>query len=272
MFWTEFKNHKLSLILIIFLFFTSCSDDRKFTDDVVKTDSKEEDSNQNLSEKEQIIRQVESVLSIPATEDYDIQILYKHLDEDTLRDAIVLVNRKEFAFDKAKNTNTERFFGETGNTGLYNYVFLKMGGKDKLISTNPVGSNANFPLSVHFLELTSKAHTDFYVEYRVRNSLYRNYYTVRKNKLFLTFSCPEYDKIGEEEPLVYDIQHPTSSVRIAKDIALYKGQIVGYNPSEIEDVNAYTPKEIKSNGELFVYFVFNERTMKYVTPMPALGE
>lgn len=269
MFWTEFKNYKIPFILLGFLFFSSCNEESN-TSKSVEVEEKTDDSTKLESEKEQIIRQVEGALSIPATEKYDIQIQYEFINEDTLRDAVILVNRKEFAFEKAKNTNTERFFEETGNTGLYNYVFLKLGGKDRIISTNPVGSNANYPLEVKFIELTSKAHTDFYVEYRVRNSLHRNYYTLRRNDLFLTFSCPQFDKIGEEQPLVYDIKHPSSSVRIAKDIALYKGQIVDYSASEIKNTNFYTPKEITSNGELFVYFVFNEKTMKYVTPMPAM--
>lgn len=268
MFWTEFKHIKISYILISILFLASCNNEEKFSKSEERSDSTQE--TETLTKEEQIIRQVESLLSISATETYDIQIEYKHIDQDTLLDALILVNRKEFAFQKAKNTNTERFFEQTGNTGLYNYVFLLMGGEKKLISTNPVGSNANYPLKVEFLELTSKAHKDFYLEYRVRNSLHRNYYTVRNNRVYLTFSCPVFDRIGEDDPLVYDIQHQTSSVRIAKDIALYKGKIVDYNPKEIENTNEFDAKEITSNGELFVYFIFNDKTMKYVTPMPAM--
>ena len=266
MFWKEYKCFKFALLSSVFLFLTACSVEEK--EDVIHS-QQENEKKKSLTEEEQIIRQVESKLSISAVEDYDIQIKYKHIDEDTLRDALILVNRKEFAFQKAKNTNTERFFENTGHTGLYNYIFLKMGGSKELISTNPVGSNAEYPLKSEFLELTSKAHQDFFVEYRVRNSYYRNYYTFRKNNLYLTFSCPVFDSIGEPNPRVYDIQHETSPVRLAKDIALYEGEIVDYNPKEIENINNYEPKDIVRNGELYVFFIFNDKSMKYVTPMAA---
>lgn len=250
-------------------FIVSCADNEEKT--AVK--NKEEKSAENpLSEKEQIIRQVENSLSIDATEDYTIEIIPKHIDSDTIEDALILVNRKEFAFKKAKRTNTESFFESTGYSGQYNFVFVKLGARKKLLSTIPVGSNANYKLTHEFVELTSKAHKDFYVEYRVRNSLYRNYYTVRNNILHLTLSCPVFDEIGEENPRVYDIQHVESPVRLAKDIVLYEGKMVDYDPKNIENVNFYQPKEIVKNGPLYVYFIFDDKRMKYVTPMKAPTE
>src|SRR5690554_6012991 len=95
----------------------------------------------------------------------------------------------------------------------------------------------------------------------------RDYFTVRRNNIYKTFSCPVFDSVGVENPRVYDIQHRESSVRIAKDIALYHGEFEDYEPSEIEDVNNYTPKGIIGTDKLFVYFIFDDRTMKYKTPM-----
>jgi hypothetical protein len=263
MYWTEFKHINLVFLFLTLLILTACSE-QKSADKAIDNEKIQEES---LSEEEKIIRQVESKLDITAAEKYDIQIQYRLIDPDTLKDALILVNRKEFGYQKAKNTETERFFESTGSTGLYNFVFLKRGGSDKLISTNPLGSNANYPLTAEFLELTSKAHKDFFVEYRVRNSLYRNYYTLRNEDMFLTFSCPVFDSIGALKPRVYDIQHLTSDVRISKDIALYEGKIVDYDIEEIENINAYEPKEIVRSGALYVYFIFNDKTMKYVTPM-----
>ncbi|PWH86829.1 hypothetical protein [Brumimicrobium oceani] len=264
MFWTKFKLKNSIYLCSIFFIASACSGDDLTENNVVK---QVETAKETLSEEEKIIRQVENILDINAAENYDIQIQYKHIDPDTLKDALILVNRKEFGHQKAKNTNTERFFESTGHTGLYNFVFLKLGGSDKLITTAPVGSNADYPLTVEFLELTSKAHKDFIVEYRVRNSLHRNYYTVRKDKMFLTFSCPVFDSIGAPKPVAYDIVHTDSEVRIAKDIALYDGRIKDYNPDEIENINFYTPKEIIRDGGLYVFFIFDDKKMKYVTPM-----
>jgi hypothetical protein len=107
----------------------------------------------------------------------------------------------------------------------------------------------------------------FYVNYRIRNSLHRNYYSIRKNRMYLTFSCPIFDSIGEQDPRVFAIKHQESTVRISKDIAMYEGKIVGYNPSQIEDVNSYKPRQIIPTDQLYVYFIFDESSMKYKTPM-----
>src|SRR5690554_4636713 len=264
MFWKKFNFKNSTFLFSIVLISSACSNEQTGPEIVVEKESVEVET---LTGEEKIIRQVENILDINAAENYDIQIQYKYIDPDTLKDALILVNRKEFGHEKAKSTNTERFFESTGHTGLYNFVFLKLGGKDKLITTTPVGSNADYPLTVEFLELTSKAHKDFVVEYRVRNSLHRNYYTVRNDKMFLTFSCPVFDSIGAPKAVAYDIVHTDSEVRIAKDIALYEGRIKDYNPDEIKDVNYYTPKEIIRDGGLYVFFIFDEKKMKYVTPM-----
>lgn len=260
MFWIKSRLIPSLLCFTLLSLILGCSsEESKGDDEVVEKIA--------LSEEEQIIRQVENKLGISAAEEYDIQILYKHINPDTLQDALILVNRKAHAFQRAKNNNTERFFEKTGYTAPHNHVFVKLGGVNNIISTMPVGSNVKYPLKAEFIELTSKAHQDFYVDYRIRNSLQRNYYTVRNNNLFMTFSCPIFDSIGSNSPTVYDIKHPISSVRIAKDIALYHGKIVGYNPTEIEDVNYFEPKEIEGTNELYVYFIFDDKSMKYKTPM-----
>lgn len=269
MYWTDFKKtFTLALGLSITLFY-SCSNESKNTQDGVVENEKEVIV---ASKEERIARMVENELNIPATEKYDIEILYKYIDPDTLEDALILVNRRDHAFKHVKENGNERFFEKTGYTGLFNYIFVLLGDSKKLISTTPVGSNVNKTLKAEFLELTSKAFTDFYVDYRIQNSMQRNYYTVRRNEIFLTFSCPIFDSIGQPNPIVYDIQHKESTVRLTKDIALYHASFVDYNPEDIEDITAYEPKGIKSSDDLYVYFIFDDKKMKYVTPMAAPEE
>lgn len=266
MYWTEFK--KIATLALTVFLLSSCAENADKAEEQVNAEVKEEAKQETaITKEQQIARLVENELNIPATEEYDIQILYKNIDADTLEDALVLVNRKEAGFQNAKLNDREHFFANTGYTGLFNYVFVWLGNSKSLLKTTPVGSNVNYALRAEFLELTSKAHTDFYVEYRVKNSLYRNYYTVRGKEIFLTLSCPVFDEVGEPNPIVYDIQHRESSVRLSKDIALYRSQFLDYNPAEIEDVNAYEPKGIMSSDDLYVYFIFDDNKKKYVTPM-----
>jgi hypothetical protein len=222
---------------------------------------------EKLSFSEKIARQVESNLSINAAEEYDLRIIKEYIDNDTLEDALVLVNREAWSKEKLKKSVNKSFTQKTGNAGFYNNVFVKLGGTDELLKTPAIGSAPDFKLSSEFLTLTSLANKDFYVNYKIRNSMHRNYYTVRNKRLYLTFSCPVYDSIGEKDPRVYSIQHKESSVRISKDIAMYKGEIAGYDPEKIENPDTYIPEKILPTDELIFYFIFDDKSMKYKTPM-----
>ncbi len=248
-------------ICTLLLLMTNCSNEEMNRNNT-------SNSQESLGFEAKIRRQVENSLDIDATEDYTIDIHKAYINPDTLKDALIMVNRKKWAFKRAKKNNNEAFFNRMGHTGPFNYVFVQLGGEaSELLSTTPIGSSADYPLEHHFEKITSEAHTDFYVDYRVRNSMHRNYYTVRDNHIYLTFSCPVFDKIGEADPKAFFIDHAESSVRIAKDIALYEGIIKDYDTAAIKNSNNYKPKAILPTEKLYVFFIFDQKSMKYKTPM-----
>lgn len=263
MYWIESKLYAIVLTCAIFVFASTC-DNQKHTEN---NTTKKAEIQPELSFEEKIAREIENELNINAAEKYDLEIRHEYIDQDTLQDALILVNRKQWAHDKADKSDNKSFIEKTGFVGPNNYVFVKLGGKEELLKAPPVGSSADHQLESKFLTLTSLAHKDFYVSYRIRNSLHRSYYTVRKNRLYQTFSCPVFDSIGYENPRVFAVRHEESSVRISKDIALYKGKIAGYDPEKIQDPNSYVPQQIVPLDELILYFIFDEKTMKYKTPM-----
>lgn len=212
-------------------------------------------------------RHVSALLKIPPTEEFDFQVHYAFLDRDTLKDAVILVNRAAFAQEKAKKENNEDFFRYLGYSGPHNHVFVYQGQSGKILETVPVGSTVFHPLNIDFGYVSSPAHLDFWVDYRIRNGKYRNYYTVRGDKLYLTFNAPIFDEIGEPSPKAYYHKLVESPIRTALDIAVYHAEIKNYNPENIEDFNNFTPDEIVPKDELYVYFIFDEATKKYKTPM-----
>lgn len=260
MYWTVFKLLTPLVVPILLLTLFSCKNEEQ-------REQKKKEKKSTLSYRERIARQVEMELDINATEEYDLEIKKEYINPDTLQDALILVNRKQWAHKRAEQADNKEFIAQTGFVGPYNNVFVKLGGTDNLLKAPTVGSSADHKLDSKFLTLTSQAHKDFYVNYRIRNSMHRNYYSVRQDRLYLTFSCPVFDSIGEPNPRVFAIKHEESSVRIAKDIALYEGKIVGYDPSKIEDAFAYQPRQIVPLKDLYVYFIFDENSMKYKTPM-----
>ena len=217
-------------------------------------------------------RHVSALLKIPPTEDFDFQVHYAFLDRDTLLDAVVLVNRAAYAQEKAKKENNEDFFRYLGYSGPHNHVFVYQGQSGKVLETVPVGSTVFHPLKISFDYVSTPTHLDFWVDYRIRNGKYRNYYTVRGDKLYLTFNAPIFDEIGEPFPKAYYHKLVESPIRTAFDIAVYHAEIKGYNPEKIEDFNNFTPEEILPKDELYVYFIFDEATKKYKTPMRPSSE
>lgn len=258
------KKSKLNLSIVVLLLAFVLPGCKNGNED---SKSKEDKKKSRITFEERAKRAVEADLKINASEKYDIQIHKAHIDRDTLEDAVILVNRKQWAFERAEKNDNVNFSKKVGFTGPYNNVFVYIAEYDEFISTPNVGSSAEYPLDVHFEVITTPSQKDFYVEYRVRNSKHRNYYTVRNDRVYLTFNCPVFDKIGESEPEAYSIQHKESSVRLAKDIALYHAEIANYKPSEIQNVNNYSPDQIVPTDELYVFFIFDEKTMSYVTPM-----
>lgn len=258
------KKYKFLLSLSILLFsllLTACKNENN------KVEKSKKEKKSSLTFEERAKRAIEADLKINASEEYDLQIHKAYIDRDTLEDAVILVNRKQWAFERAEKNENLNFAKKIGFTGPYNNVFVYLGKYDKFISTPNVGSSAEYSLEVNFEVITTPSQKDFYVDYRIRNSLHRNYYTVRNDRVFLTLNCPVFDKIGDLKPVAYSIQHRESTVRLSKDIALYHGEIANYNPSKIENVNNYSPDQIISTDELYVFFIFDEKTMSYVTPM-----
>lgn len=214
-----------------------------------------------------IKRQVEVKLQIPATEKYGIEIHRSYLDRDTIQDAVILVNRREWARQRAMADNDTTFESLVGFTGPYNHVFTHIGGTNIIHQAPPVGSSADYPLTVFFETISNPAQKDFYVEYRVRTSINRNYYTIYNGKVQLIFSCPLYDFMDESNPTIYNIKHVESDVRLSRDIALFNSRIPNYSPDRIDNFYTYYPDQVEDSDDLYVYFIFDTKALKYVTPM-----
>lgn len=268
------KRKSIYYILLVGILFFSCEH---------ATEEEQANNEQEAAKKEVISvfqpnfedfvrRKVEAELGISAAEKYDLQIHQAHLDKDTITDAVILINRKQFALEKAKREDKEKFLENTGYTGRENYVYVFKGASGKILTTPPVGSSIFHPLTVAFEEISTPGQNDFWVSYRLRNSLFRNYYTMRGEKLFLTLNCPVFDKIGEKVPEAYYIEHRSVETRIAKDIVIYDGKIKDYDPATIADINNFTPSEIIPTDYIDVYFIFDPDRKTYVTPMAPKGQ
>jgi hypothetical protein len=212
--------------------------------------------------EDRLKRDVEAALEIPATEKYGFKIYKSHLNNDSILDAIVTVNRMDYAIDQAIKSKTEAKAAELGYMGNFNFFFYYDGALDQLSVPLPVASSPGRPLDVSFEPIVSPTKNDLIVEYRIRNSAWRSYYTViNEHDLVLAFRWKVFDFAGEENPEAIKHDFVESKAGIGKDIALYTSSIDDYNPN-IGDIYKYEPK-ITKKGTLEFLFYFDPRVAKF---------
>ena len=96
------KNNHFLFLLVTLLFF-SCSEESK-----EKSEKPVPKAEENQTVEQMAKRHLESQLSIPATEKYSYHIYKAHLDEDEKIDAIITLNRVDFALEEAMRCSQEQ--------------------------------------------------------------------------------------------------------------------------------------------------------------------
>jgi hypothetical protein len=217
----------------------------------------------DLSFEDRIKREVEAKLSIPVTEKYTIEIKKTHLNNDDKEDAIITVNRLNFAIDEAAKEVNPTKRAELGYMGNYNYFFFYDGKLEKVSVPVLVASSAKAPLEIKFENIQSEFYQDVCIEYRIRNSKFRNYYLLENGVIQLIFQWKLFDLVGTADYEANFIEYQEGSISLAKDILIYKGKIENYS-TKIDDIYSYNPT-IEKNQEVIYRFFYDPKTMKYMT-------
>lgn len=236
---------KYNLLIAIFLFCLSCTEETKKESDFFKDIETKTEVYQSVDEK--IKRHVEGNLSIPGTEKYTLKIYKQNLNDDGSLDYIITVNRLQKALDEAIESNNVAKRAEIGYMGNFNYYFY-MDGLTKEISTAiAVPSSPYAELEVIFEHIKTEAYYDFMIDFRIRNSKFRRFYTIVGEIPRQTFETKIFDKLGEDNPEAYVVKFLPGSFTLAKDIWIYKGKM---EPVKIESVNdVYTIQPVISPTE-----------------------
>lgn len=217
----------------------------------------------NESFEEQLVREIEGKLQIPRNEKYITKVYKAHLNSDNAVDAIITVNRYEFALSEASASPNPAKVAELGYTGNYNHFFYYDGLLKKFSNPIAVASSPKAPLKVVFENIQSDVFKDITIEYRIRNSAFRNYYLIHQGAIQLMFQWKLFDAIGTSNPEVNFIAMDKGSRSSFKDILIYPGKIVNYSPA-ISDIYTYNPS-IVQNGAMVYRFFFEPSTLKYMT-------
>lgn len=257
------KNRSIFIIPLLSLFtFFACETK---TEDTTEVDIEKVE---NLSFDQRKERHITGSLSMDATEIYTTEIFKEKINDDEFEDAIITVNRLDYAKKNTANLKNAKQIAEMGYMGNYNYFIYYDGKLDKFSVPVPVPSSPINKLKVKFENLSSEKYKDLSIEYRILNASFRNYYTIYGDVLQEIFQVKIFDHLDESKPEAYFIEYDKGSICDVKNIMVYDGKISNY-PSKIEDVYQFEPEIVKVN-KLSKRWFFNPKVMKYMSEDPSL--
>lgn len=247
------------LIALISLLICSCTEtDKPIVEDPIEKDP---DSN-SYKDEASIRRHVEAQLKIPGTEKYTIRIYSEHMDEDDSLDKLITVNLYDRAIEEASASEKVAKRAEMGYMGNYNFLFYVDGKTQVITSAMPVPSSPHAPLSIQFENITSDVHQDFTVDYRIRNSCFRQFYTISHRIPIQVSQTEIFTDLGLRNQKVYHIEYEESQVSFAKNIVVYEGKTAPVTFDDPDDVYSHWPK-IDKTGKLVRRWYYSPEYMKY---------
>lgn len=199
-------------------------------------------------------RHVESRLGINGTEKYSIQIFRENLDGDQKTDAIITVNRLEFAKKEAAESKNPVKHAELGFMGNYNYLFYYDGGLDEISPEIVVPSSPNALLKVQFESIASQNYKDILVDYRVLNASFRNFYTVIEHTPRHVFQWKVFDGLNKPEKEAYHFTYGEGTLGPQKDIIIMKAQMK--DPGKVKDMYTFEPELTPTSEEIYRFFYY----------------
>jgi hypothetical protein len=245
---------------LIGLFFSGCGEP-SVEEPIISVDEKmDKDQFKPLNERAK--RHVESTLKIPVTEKYAMKIFRAHLDGDDREDAIIVVNRLQFAMEDAAQQGNLAKKAELGFMGGYNYFFFYDGGLNKISPEIIIPSTPGKELNVSFENISSEAYKDVIIDFRVRNASYKDFYTISNHSPRRIFQWKHFDGLGDKVSEAYSFKYAEGSIGIQKNILVLKAELV--QPNGDFDPFTFEP-EIKESKELLYTFFYNPQMAKYVT-------
>lgn len=253
------KSFSIGLLCLLLITSSSCEDNSSTE---ITEASAEASKKNNESFDARAKREIMRSLGIPVNEKFSIRIYKEFLNADTIKDAIITVNRLQFAMDEAIKKDREAKAAELGFTGNYNYLFYYDGALDRI--SNPIfaPSSPGRELDIEFKSIVSPTRKDVIVGYRIRNSGWKSYFSVfNEHDFMMIFQWNCFDHAGEEHPEAFLHEFEENPNQVPKDIAIYQSEINGHTKN-IGDIYQYIPSITKKNTLKFKFF-FDPVAKKY---------
>ena len=248
----------LAILTLSTLMF-SCGNEEVMDDPALP---KEPSAHEGGDLKSRAARHVEAQLNIAGTERYGLTIYKQNLDGDDKEDAIITVNRFNYALEKARQSPNAAKLAEIGYVGNYNYIFYYDGGLDLISPAIAVPSSPYLPLEISFEPITSTEYNDVLVTYRIRNSAYRAFFTVENHTPARYFEWPIFDELGTPRAKAFSFAYIATAMNPRKNIQVYQAKITLADTTT--NFNVAKPILTKESKVLYEFFYLPAQ-QKYVT-------
>jgi hypothetical protein len=245
---------------ILFLALVACSEEN--SENNQKKTANEIDISANEPLEIRAKRHIEANLKIPVSEKYSLKIHKAHLDGDDREDAIITVNRYEFAIDEASKSENPAKKAEMGFMGNYNYIFYFDGGLNKISPGQVVASSPAAELAISFENITSQVYKDILVDYRIRNASYKSIFTVINHTPKIIFQWKNFDGLGTTQKEAYVLKFTEGTTGVQRDIVVLNADFE--NPRNGTDLYTFTPELIPTK-EMKYRFFYVPSEGKYMT-------
>lgn len=237
----------------------SCSESTK---DKNAEQSTDDTDSTNVTFEERVKLHVQSQLQIPGSENYELKIYKEQLTEDGIEDAIITVNRLEFAMETAKKQKSVSKSAELDFWGEYNIIFYYDSELDKITPPLNFSSTPYRSLKVSFEHISSEFYKDPIIDYPLRNSEFRIFLPIINHAPKQVFQWKVFDGWGTDNLEAYCFSYEKGSYSAFKDIIISKASMKNIQPGD--NYNKITP-EITCGGEEMYRFFLNPRDFKYST-------
>ncbi len=218
----------------------------------------------NLPFDQKLARHITGALSIPATEKYTTEIFEAECNGDDSTDMVVAINLMQRADDAAANSGNVAKFVSMGYMGNYNYIVYVDGMTKRMSHPIPIPSSAKAPLEIRFEHIISGRQKDILVDYRIRNSGFRAFFSIAGEQMVQVLQLKLFDGVGTLNPEAYYLRFEPGSYSLAQDIVVYKGTYENTTFDNPDDVYSFDPG-IKPTDEVDRRWFFNDQQYKYFT-------
>lgn len=224
---------------------------------------KTEDKVSNSTVESMAESHIEAKLGIPPSEKYTYRIYKEHLDSDNKIDAVITVNRKEFALHKASTSSKTAKTAETGFMGDYNYIFYYDGGLNLISPEIRVPSSALCELKIIFENITSDAYKDIIIDYRIIDASFYDFWTVNNHSPERIFQWKHFEGLDNNGPVeAFHFEYTDGTLNPRKDILVKKSILK--KPATAVDRFTFVPELIPTDKLAYRFFYLPQQG-KYVT-------